>query len=416
MNSSDFNEKIASEKAYQWNNELDQQKYQFGYDVLGPILVECCIVLYEYLRTNVSAHTPVLYCSRGGLLIRRALDLFLTQTGRTLDMPMADVMLSRLASARLALQLAPDDVEPMLELEFAGRSCAEVAIALTGKKIDLGDEWNQDYSLASLKHLLHQSAQGKRIHSEMLKQADLLREHILRVSGGSKKIVLVDTGVFGSIGHFLTVGLPNTEIQSVLLFKANYKAHAGLTLPKSEGLVCCDNDYVPWKARSVFRLYWPFIEAFFEPDLPSVKRYRFTPEGEVSSNLQVPNWQNLLITPGNPLRLGAFDYLGTIGSYSADSRRYYASVAWKNLKRRIVFPSKQDVNILKVDQRCVDFGFEEYFSVGLCTANVKLVDKLNSVRNSMWPEGEIRSEFGFSAMVWLSLLEASRIVKCILRF
>lgn len=415
MNSSDSNEKIASKKPYQWNNELDQQKYQFGYDVLGPVLAECCIVLYEYLRTHVSVDVPVLYCSRGGLLIRRALELFLTQTGRTLDMPMADVMLSRLASARLALQLSPDDVEPMLELEFAGRSCAEVAIALTGKKIDLDNRWNQDYSLASLNQLLHQTAQGRQIHSDILNQANLLREHISRVSGGSKRIVMVDTGVFGSIGHFLTVGLPDIEVQSVLLFKANYKAHAGLKLPKSEGLVCCEDDYVPWKARSVSRLYWPFIEAFFEPDLPSVKRYHLSPEREINSNLQVPNWQSLLVTPANPLRLGAFDYLGTIGSCSADSTRYYASVAWHNLKHRIVFPSKQDVNILKVDQRCVDFGFTECFSVGSSISNLKLVDKLNSVRNSMWPEGEIRKAFPRFGGIWLLIFEILRFSKTVLR-
>lgn len=397
--------------SYSCFSERCFEKYRFGFEFMGPILTECCHILTIHLNGAVHKNdyqSKALFCSRGGLILRRALECFLDRTEQSLLISKSDFMVSRLAASRLALEVNPDRAAPLLAMEFGGRSCADVASVLSGLNISNIGDWAKPYCFERFFNLMINDSIGRCARDLMIEQAGFLRSHIQSISGGSTILHIVDTGVFGSIGHYLKIGLPEKSLQSVLLFRANYKGLDNPTETPTIGLVCDLDSYSPWAPRSVSRLYWPLIEAFFEPDLPSVRYYRRLSTGEVQSNLEQLNWQERLNADVNPIRAGAFDYIDTLLPEDVAKIVERSTDAWKGLQNRIIYPTTEDVMLLGVTKRGLDFGFVDEVDFGKGEVNWNPCSIIAEVRNSVWPEGEIRRLFPFSAPVWLHLLEAKR--------
>ncbi|NMQ18892.1 hypothetical protein E4P82_06515 [Candidatus Competibacter phosphatis] len=391
-------------------------RYRFGFGLMGPILAECCHALYAYLDAAADGgQSRVLYCARGGLILKRALERYLERIERAPPILGEDFMVSRLAAARLALEVCPVRAAPLLALEFEGRSCAAAASVLSGRAVLSRGDWAQPYRFERLFELMSADAVGRQVHEAMIEQAMLLRAHIALISVGARSLHVVDTGVFGSIGYYLALGLPDKVLHPVLLFRANYKRSAKLVLPPAIGLVCDQDHYCPWKPRSVSRLYWPLIEAFFEPELPSVRTYKRAADGEVLSNLQQPNWRERLSPDSDPVRAGAFDYLATLDPASVPAIVQQSTNAWRALRKRIVYPTQEDIALLGVSRRCVDFGFDDLVSFSEPVSLTASLSRIARVRNSIWPEGKIRKLYPRMAGVWLRLLEANRTITGILR-
>jgi len=348
-------------------------------------------------------------------MLKRALERFLERIGRTPPIAGEDFMVSRLAASRLALEVCPERVAPLLALEFEGRSCAAVASVLSATAVPSCGVWAQPYNFERLSKLMSTDVVGQQVNQSMIEQASLLREHIASISIDSESLHVVDTGVFGSIGHYLALGLPDRSLHSVMLFRANYRKQARLQLPVARGLVCNEDYYLPWKPRSVSRLYWPFIEALFEPKLPSVRTFRRTLDGEVLSNLQQPNWRERLSWDGNPIRAGAFDYLATLDPASVPAIVQKSTNAWRALRKRIVYPSQEDMVLLGVSQRGVDFGFDDLVSFGGNDSHPNLLSRIIGIRTSIWPEGEIRRAFPETAGLLLRVLETKRAISAVTR-
>ncbi len=382
--------------------------YEFGFEVMGPILAECCFLLHEHLKilTNVEEHS-VLYCARGGLVIKRALDIYLASTEQKLSCTSHDFMVSRLAASRLALNVAPGHIEPYLSLEFRDRSCAEVAKALTGENIVDTGLWSEPYNLDRLLYLFDNTEEGAIFRHTLTVQANLFREHFLSIANNKKIIHIVDTGVFGSIGHFIQVAFPDIKINSILLFHANYKAK--LPSPSNVlGLVCNEDRYSPWNVRTSSRLYWPFIESFFEPNLPSVRNYKVDSTGEIICNLQTENWEeNLYPTPGT-IRDGAFDYLTSLNTTSLSQITKNSLSTWKDLRKKIILPKSKDLELMGVKNRGLDFGFDDTVTFAANGNTEKFTKQLRSVNESVWSEGKLRELFPNVARVFLYARELNR--------
>jgi hypothetical protein len=358
--------------------------------------------------------TVALFCARGGLTLRHALQKYSTQIGQYIPGLLNDFMASRLTTARLALTKRPEQVEHLLALEFEGRDCRSVVSALAGMDAPAGDEWRTPYELKSLLTLLFSTAAGRELWREISAQAELLREHFVHLTSTARVIVLVDTGVFGSIGSYLAAGLEGQTVQSWMLFRANYKKRSGIDLPPGTGLICDQDYYSPWRARSVFRLYWPLLESFFEPDLPSVRRYYTAGTRAVISNLEINNWRYRLAPEPTSLRSGADAYLSTLTSDSVGEIPQRAAAAWKRLRQSIVFPTRDDVVLLSTPPRGIDFGFQDTVTFDVTTSCRSPLRKLAHTRGSIWPEGAIRRTYPVTGNALLLAMEVWRAAKAVL--
>ena len=234
---------------------------------MGPILAGMLSDLLAHLQ---SSHHPadatVFFCARGGLVLRRALELFADQTGSRLRLQRQDFMISRLAAARVAIQQDPTRAASVIETELAGRSHRDAALALSGVQVDGDPRWDASFTLASFVDLVRDTAS---VRLALHEQADLLRCCVDQLRGSSAHVILCDTGVFGSIGLYLRMGIPRIDWRASLLFRANYKKLAAPHFAHTVGVVSESDAYVPWRARTAALLYWPFLESMFEPELPS---------------------------------------------------------------------------------------------------------------------------------------------------
>lgn len=386
----------------------------FGFAVMGPILAEMVWKLSVYLQSSKHADdSAVLFCARGGLVLRRALQLFASRVGLTLRLRQADLMVSRLAAARAALQRDPAAVAPLLEGEFAGRSCAEAARALTGICVDSEASWNVPFNVVRFTELMAATESGRRIRKVNDEQAEFLRAHIDSLRGESTRVILCDTGVFGSIGRYLQVGVPDVDWNSAVLFRANYKNIPAPHFTMTTGVVCESDTYVPWRPVTSILLYWPVIESMLEPKIPSVRYYRMDAGGGVVSDLEVANWQDHLQPAVGSTLAGALDYVAGLSPRSIGSIHKRGRLAWNRLRTMIVFPTLTDVALLAVGRRGLDFGVEDavtFTGEPDTTAN-SFREKLSAARRSMWPEGEFRKQFPRAAGAFLFTLELGRFLR-----
>src|SRR5665811_1776146 len=96
--------------------ELCGQRMAFGHAIMGPILADMLRQLYAHLHASPGRQIPVVFfCARGGLVLRRVFDLFLSSVGLDLQVQCEDFMISRLAAFRAAFQIDPRAVAPLVE-------------------------------------------------------------------------------------------------------------------------------------------------------------------------------------------------------------------------------------------------------------------------------------------------------------
>jgi hypothetical protein len=384
----------------------------FGYAFMGPILTDMLRQLFGYLHASRHPETPVVFfCARGGLMLRRTLELFAGRVGLNMKLKGEDFMVSRLAAARTALQRDPAAIALLIEDEFAGRNCAEAARALANAQVDGDARWNAPFSVARFIELTETTEPGRRIRAIIDEQADLLRRHIDALRGSSGRVMLCDTGVFGSIGRYLQVGVPTVDWHLTLLFRANYKHIAAPHFQSTTGVVSESDAYLPWRPATSLLLYWQLMEAMLEPAVSSVRYYRAV-EGRVVSDLEVHDWQCGLTPPAGSMLAGACEYIRNLTPQTLPALHHCGQTAWKRLRRMIVFPTREDVALLAVGRRKFDFGIDETaeFTNQLGAAAQSLRDKLATARGSMWPEGELRKQFPRVAGVFLLGSELSRLI------
>ena len=110
---------------------------------------------------------------------------------------------------------------------------------------------------------------------------------------------------------------------------------------------------------------------------------------------------------------GACSYLRELTPESIPLIYSRGQIAWSQLRRRIVFPTTQDVALLAVGRRNLDFGMDESaeFTSQLDKGGRSLCEKLSVARASMWPEGEIRKQFPRAAGLFLVGSELLRLIR-----
>ena len=393
-------------------------RWAFGHAVVGPILAQMLRHLHASLHPSPHPQPPIVFfCARGGLVLRRTLELFAGKVGFDLQFQCEDFMVSRLAAFRNAFQRAPAAVAPLIEMEFAGRTCADAARALADVDTTGNIQWQAPFSVSRWLALTESTEVGRRLTANNDRQANLLRAHIDALRGTHRQIMLCDTGVFGSILRYLQLGVPEVDWRLTLLFRANYKRIPASHFTSTVGAVSESNAYEPWRPATVALLYWQFIEAILEPAVPSVRFYRENSRGEVVSDLEVADWRNRLNPEPGSMLAGACSYLRELTPASLSSIESRGAAAWRRLRRRVVFPTAHDVALLAVGSRTVDFGIDERveFTPRRDHKRRSLRDKFAAARDSMWPEGELRKQFPRTAGLFLAGSEMSRLIRAVTR-
>ncbi|WP_069883367.1 hydrolase [Bosea sp. BIWAKO-01] len=373
----------------------------FGREVLGPIVAEFCLAIWLYAdEAQRKGNAVLLFCARGGLGIREAFERVLSRLGLPLALPRENLAVSRLVAARAAMMARSPAALDELGREFGAGSFADVAQVLAGRAHELPPAWSQRFRGDQFYTLLD-SAAGQGVVADVAVQDGLFRRHLADMCGSAERIILCDTGLYGSTQRLLSAGIPERSFETIQFARCNYKNFDEDHFPRVAGLAVERNCYSSFDVRSTVLRYWHLIESLFEPRIPSVKTFA-DDAGAVSSNAGDIGYGSVAKEAVNPRLIGVLDYIDSLSggmTVIADAPR-----AWAQLKRAIVRPAPADLQALAIGTRSVDFGRPGM--VGDRTApQTGVLSQLSSINTQLWREGAVAREFPRSRAALLGSIE-----------
>jgi FMN phosphatase YigB (HAD superfamily) len=385
----------------------------FGRSVFGPIVAEFCLLLWLYgQQANADGKAVMLFCARGGIGIREAFERLVSVLGLPTNFRRENLLVSRLIAARSAIVVRSPAVLDELGREFRGSSFADVASALGGRSFVLPAAWQEPFAADSFFPLLDTDA-GAEVLDAIREQNDLFARHLQQVCGDATRIILCDTGLYGSTQKLLAAGFPDRDVETVQFARCSYKGLSEEHFPKVAGLVVEENLYNPFKVRTVVLRYWQIIESLFEPAIPSVRHLHETPDGAIAGNSGDIRYGEVDPAAGNPLLSGTLQYIGGLKDAAALLRD--ADRAWAKLKQAITNPGKADMAALGVAPRSVDFGRAGLVPVVASSEGAGLRQKLMSVKSQLWREGSIARDFPVLKPALLGALETVHLLRGVSR-
>ena len=341
----------------------------------------------ELLDADASSHPDgrrappvVLFCARGGLTMHALLKRFVERTGVPLRLARRDLMVSRIVACRAALAsggaAAYDECAREFRHETMGTALRALCCGDPGVE---GLDPAAPFSAERLRAIVEGPA-GEAVRDALAVQRARFEAHLRGLVGSSRRVVLVDTGLYGSTMRLLSEAFPDIEWQCVLLARANYKGLSAAHFGRTVGLWCERDLCAPHDARSVVLRYWQWVEDVFEPDLPSVRE--FGPDG---TNLQraVPDWRERVLRDPKPPLAAALCRIDDLSAETLPALHEASEGAWRALRRLFAFPSRDEAVRLAVGERSRDFGLEG--SVTAFTSSGRLA----ALRAARWKEGAV---------------------------
>ncbi|HVX75132.1 MAG TPA: HAD family hydrolase [Bradyrhizobium sp.] len=367
--------------------------YSFGRVILGPIVAQFCLQIWLYANGAEAVDEAVLlFCARGGIGIRQAFERLLTRLSLPLKMRRENVMISRLVAARAALLVQSDAAVEELDREFRGDALADVADALGGRPYELPSAWREPFAARQFVALLF-GASGAEVLTDIQQQNLLFARHLRRLTGDAQRVILCDTGLYGSTQRLLASGFPDLRVETIQFARSNYKGHSEEHFPKVAGLMVEQNFYSPFNLSSCVLRYWHLVESLFEPAVPSVRLFSENRLGEATANCGDITFGVIDPSERNTLLAGAITYINALPTDGGAVVLRDAEIAWWHLKHAITHPTEAALRCLEVGGRSVDFGRSDVLDVVTSAKNMTPLKKLRSLKTQLWREGAIAREF-----------------------
>jgi hypothetical protein len=390
-------------RAAKVTSPFDDGAYSFGYQVFGPIVTQFCLLIWLYAVEADAGHEPsLLFCARGGVGIRQAFERVSVKLGLPLGVRRENIMISRLVAARAALLARSPSALEELDREFRGSAFADVAMALGGAAYELSHEWHQPFSPESFMALLYGTS-GSEVLADIEKQNALFTRHFAQLTDTSDRIILCDTGLYGSTQRLLASAFPNVHLETIQFARSNYKGHGEEHFPRVTGLIVEQNVYSPLNLNSCVLRYWHLIESLFEPAVPSVRLFTEDGLGRVAANCGDISFGVLDASANNPLLAGALAYVEALPPDGGATALRDAEVAWHRLLHAITRPTDAELRCLNVGNRSVDFGRPDVLRIFAHGKSKTFAQRLISLKKQLWREGAIARDFPILKHVFLPM-------------
>ncbi len=402
-------ERVSAENSSRAYDQATDGHAAFGARVLGPIFAEFALRLWIFLNSVEDPEEAcILFCARGGLRLRVIFERFLKAAGIESPVVTGDLMVSRLIAARAAILDHGISVSKEIEHEFHDSSLLAAAQALTQQTEELGEEWQAAFDAHAFDSLLHANLpESRRLLQSIEEQNALFLSHLQHRSGGRRRIILCDTGLYGSTMRWLEHAVPQMKWSCVLFARSNYKRFPAEHFARTRGLSVEQNNYIPANPRTAVLRYWHLIESILEPELPSVKSFQMiSGSKEPRSNLEIERWEERLYPNDGELFAGVLNYIDQIESNALFKIYKDAAWAWRRLRRTIIWPHPSDVSMLEAGDRSRDFGRNDAIP-SVSDAGTRSLRSI--LRNSFWREGEIAQSYPAARYLLLPFIEGAYI-------
>jgi FMN phosphatase YigB (HAD superfamily) len=365
--------------------------------VLGPLVAEYCLRLWLYLScANQDDRSVALFCARGGIGQRIAFERFLARTGLKLEMRRENLLVSRVIASRGAVLSQSPAASDALAYEFKGSSLRDAAEALAGEPLTLGADWDRPFDAVLFFALLKEDPSARTLNSILLEQNNLFNQHLERLIGSAKRVLLCDTGLYGSTIRLLQAARPDIHFELLLLARSNYRGGDESHFAQTVGLLSEVDHYGLNKRSSIVLRYWHLIESLFELSVPSATTFPCVAElaslSEGFSNSSFAETDHLV---GASFK-AVSEYLDDLAKQKFLDRIMGDSLgAWQRLKFIVITPKKIDVDLWATGPRGRDFGRAETVEAITMLSGPGLMARIRAIRYSRWKEGAIAKYLGW---------------------
>jgi FMN phosphatase YigB (HAD superfamily) len=365
--------------------------------VLGPLVAEYCVRLWLYLSCASGGDGPVaLFCARGGIGQRIAFERFLSRTGLKLEIRRENLLVSRVIASRGAVLSQSPAASDALAYEFKGGSLRDAAEALAGQALPLGTDWDEPFDAEQFFARLREDPSAETLKSILVEQNDLFNQHLAKLIGSAKRVILCDTGLYGSTIRLLQAARPDIHFELLLLARCNYRGGDESHFTQTVGLLSEADHYGLYKRSSIVLRYWHLTESLFELGVPSATTFPPAMElvalSEGFANSSFAKMDHLV---GESLK-AASEYLDDLTERKFFDKIMTDSInSWRRLKFIVITPKKPDVDLWAVGPRGRDFGRAETVEAITMLSGPGLMARIRAIRYSRWKEGAIANYLGW---------------------
>ena len=377
-----------------------QSAYDFGKDVLGPIIHYYLHQLDHHMRYLNDGNTKFLYVSRAGVRIKALMDLYRTVAP---SVPMHDedyIWMSRILTVKACYKRATAHALTVIKKEFPVHQISDVVRSMLATESQT-PEFNQDVRPFSLPA----SAFGEvfdgsnpvfaHVERHFAQVADLFDRQLRTLVGDKSRVVLIDSGWQGTSQTLLEVAYP--EYQFVGLYVATMYGE-GQTLPtprESHGLLFEKDAYEASQPITALWYNRHVMESLFEPKVSSIE----TLVTDATGNVYAPQ-ANALLTYVAQLDddahyLGVYDYLASLTA-ERSLQQIYADfhTASQLFAQKILHPTQADVALVVTKKRTADFGRSLVVPVVYDAVNRHNHDSPEQrTREAIWIQGQMAIEY-----------------------
>ncbi len=380
--------------------ELRTARVELGRDTLGPIVADYLSRLYTHIVSLESiSDARVLFVSRAGIRIRKALDAFIQSSGLPRLDGAENFWVSRLLVAKAVWKRSPDQTVQILSKEFAYAPIPELmnamfrfAPAAARRKFDDVAPGTMGASLKEFLASKHPAAEMLKAHFD--EQGALFESYLNRLLGKRKKCLLIDSGWQGTTQTLLSRAFPEYEWWGAYFGLSGFPDTDRTFWPNMIGLVFESDTFQPERPETSIVLNRHLIEHLFEPSGRSVEWLARNPEGKIVA----PDAEVILAddpsASTDPVFFGVMEFLRGLTPGHKPAHLYArASESWDRLAQLMVLPSRQDVSLLDDVGRSADFGRELKVPLVLRSARREGETPAERIQHALWPAAQVALEY-----------------------
>lgn len=389
--------------------DLTSQKRAFGHDVLGPVFAQFCRDLIVWVRSSPAPEdTAVLFAARGGLRLFHIARTFAERTG--LDFGGATtngLMVSRIQVMR-AMLLRTDAALDEFSRYCAKRTLREaVALLAAGSPaLEHLKDLAGPYDRARLMQVINgDDALGKALRADISQQEHLLLEHLRTVSASRQRVLLGDTGLFGSTFHVIASAMPEWRTANLMFGRSFYRESTKSHDLRTFGVGFQSSRFSMRDPVSAVIRHWYLVESIFEPPIASVERLAAR-----APSWTDPDWQTAICDRSNPHYDGILTYIEQLTPQDLSKVDIRGRTAALELARKILTPTRNDIAVLEIEAQAPSPGDTQEITA-LQETGPSIKARLASIKKANWQEGQTRRAFPAASTIYLTSVALARVIR-----
>ena len=375
--------------------------FEFGRDELGPAIADYMAGLWATCsHFEAERNAQVLFVSRAGVRISRALDAYLQSQNQTLPETYKMFWISRLMVAKGTWEKNPVHAAELLSRELATSSLEAAALALFPSQEEKPDlklpKTLKEASGAKLgEALLSKDTALDPVRSHLKEQSALFSNYLKAELGDKSCALLVDTGWQGTAQRLLQEACPDIDWWGAYFGRAGFSDSDRKYWHKMIGLVFEADQFDPAKPETCVINHRHMIESLFEPGGNSIERLASGDDGRIFAPEAASCLTDSPTRETDPVFCGVLEHLGNLpaGISRADLNRGSRS-AWRAIAKRTLLPRPEDVDLFAGKTRSADFGRE--LKVPLVFEKAERFEgdtPAVRIAQAIWPAGQMAVEY-----------------------